>query len=306
MELNIFTSRKKIILKTKLFSIAFLSFLSVWVLFQSCNSDSENEMSKDKTISESYKDHLIDSKTVKSLEDAYLANNYALLLGARTSRGLSGEDAKQVIYPIEVLNAYVDYVIAKAGDDALIGVNLGQYPVNDVIDSHQREGYKGYQTMFLMSYKSASDTISVSYSVEAMNHGNLIPPDATSYEKELMDKNFENYLITNEGATLLYDTYTLNNEKTFDKQGIEVQRQYFYSVGVLKDYLQYVKEQAEIKGITEVNISINIGQNSFSSDVTNKGKQKAGSQCIYFTSLPRGIDLNNKAGNPLSNLPALK
>ncbi|ASK31771.1 hypothetical protein CEY12_17365 [Chryseobacterium sp. T16E-39] len=257
-------------------------------------------------ISQNYKDQLINSKTAQSLGDIYMANNYHLLSGGRTARGLSGEDAKQVIYPIEVLSSYVDYVIGKVGEDALIGVNVGQYPLDQLIDSRQRQDYEGYQTMFLMAYKNTSDTISVNNAVEALNHGNLIPPDATSYDKELLDKNFENYVITDEAAMLLYNTYTFNNEKTLNAEGVEVQRQYFYSVNVLRDYLQYVKEQANLKGITDINISINIGQNSFGSDVSAKGKQKAGDQCIYFTAFPRGNNMKDMAGNPLNTLSALK
>ncbi|MBT2622128.1 MULTISPECIES: hypothetical protein [Chryseobacterium] len=293
-------------MKTKIFSIGFISLLSVWMLFQSCNGDSENDLSKGTVVSQDYKNQLINSKTAQTLGDNYLANNYTLLLGRRTAKGLSGEDARQVVYPIEVLEAYVDHVKLKVGDDALIGVNIGQYPANNVIDNHQRQGYKGYQTMYLMSYKTANDTISPSNCVEAMNHGNLIPPDATTNKNDIVDKNFENYLIADDAAALLYDTYTFNNEKTLDAQGVEVKRQYFYSVNVLKGYLQYVKEEAVAKGITEVNISINIGQNSFSSDMTSKGKQKGGSQCIYFTAFPKGSDMKDMVSNPLNSLSALK
>lgn len=283
-----------------------MGLLSIWVLFLSCNGDSENDLSKDGEVSQSYNHQMISSKTAQTLEDSYLANNYALLVGKRTAKGMSGEDAKQVIYPIEVLEAYVAHVKTKVGEDAIIGVNLGQYPDDKVIDDHQRADYLGYQTMYLMAYKSASDTISTDNCAEAMNHGNLIPPDATANKNDIVDKNFENYVITNEAASLLYNTYSHNNEKTLNAQGVEVQRQYFYNIAVLEDYLQYVRSEAKIKGITEINISINIGQNSFSTDVVNKGKYKAGSQCIYFTAFPRGNDMKDMAGNPLNSISALK
>jgi hypothetical protein len=293
-------------LKTKIFSIGFIGFLSIWMLFQSCNGDSENDLSKGNEASQDYKHQLISSKTAQALGDSYLSNNYTLLVGTRTAKGLSQEDARQVVYPIEVLEAYVDHVKAKVGNGALIGVNIGQYPADQVIDNHQLQSYKGYQTMYLMSYKTANDTISPDNCVEAMNHGNLIPPDAPAEKNAIIDKNFENYLITDAAALLLYNAYTQNNEKTLDAQGIEVKRQYFYSVDVLKGYLQYVKEEAVAKGITEVNISINIGQNSFSWDAASKGKQKGGSQCIYFTAFPRGSNMKDMVNNPLNELSALK
>ncbi|MFP7657123.1 hypothetical protein [Chryseobacterium proteolyticum] len=293
-------------MKTKLFSIAILGLLSVGMLFQSCNSDNESEASSDKVISQNYKDRLIDSKTAQALGDTYLTNNYAVLLGGRTARGLSAEDARQVIYPIEILEAFIASVEEKAGQDALIGVNIGQYPSSEIVDAHQREDYKGYQTMYLMSYKTPADTVSAANCVEAMNHGSIIPPDATADKNDILDKNINNYLIANETASLLDKTYALNNEKTLDAKGIEVKRQYFYSIGLLKGYLQYVKEQAVINGISDVNIAINMGQNSFSSGAVNKGKQKAGSQCIFFTAFPKGNDANSKNLNILNNLPALK
>ncbi|MBK1894190.1 hypothetical protein [Chryseobacterium paridis] len=289
-------------MKTKIFK-SFLSFLVVLVLFESCNNTTESDASKNEIVSLNYKSRLIDSKAAQALGNGYLANNYALLSNQRLAKGMSGEDARQVSYPIEVLQAYVDYVGSKVGEETLIGVNLGQYPTDGIIDNHQKEDYMGYQTMYLMCYKNENDSISPINGMETLNHANLFPPAEVA---PTYDKDFKNYVITDDAASRLYNAYSQNNGKVLDSKGIEVKRQYFYSVAVLKGYLQYVKDQAQLKGISDVNIVINFGQDSFSSGVENKSTGKGGDQCIYFTAFPRGNEMKNMTGNPLNTLSALK
>ena len=200
----------------------------VWIfllalLLQSCNSESENDLSKNREV-DNLKSRLIDRKTAENFADSYLKGNYTLLRGSAFAKSSNEEDAREVIYPIEVLEDYIEYVQGIAGNDAYIGINMGQYPLDNIIDDRQNVAYKGYQTMFLMAYKNVAGSFSSISGISAMNHGSLIPP---GHNFDILSENLENYKITDDAASILYKTYSENNEKILDNNGVEIKKQYF-------------------------------------------------------------------------------
>ncbi|MCU7615507.1 hypothetical protein N0B16_13805 [Chryseobacterium sp. GMJ5] len=290
-------------MKAKFFSL--LSFLMIFLSFQSCITDQENTL-KDKTQNSSDKNHTISAKDAQIFEDEYLAHNYRILSDSRSARGLSSQESRQVIYPIEVLEDYVHFIKQRAGENAMIEINLGQYPEGHLIDDRQNEEYEGYQTVFLNAHKGTEEGDSTAVEmIPALNHGSLIPPSIIiSDDPGDAGESFEGYLITSPAAKMLYDTYTNTNEKILNENGVEVQRTYLYSIQALESYFAYVRSEARRTGNENVNVIINIGQDPVSTATAGKNVQH-GNQRIYFTAAPKNFDVTSKKVNPLKNLDVL-
>jgi len=287
-----------------------LSLLMIFLSLQSCNIDEENISLKDKSNNSSYMKDTVSAKTAQLYEGEYLSHNCKILSDARLAKGLSKEEARQIIYPIEVLEGYVKYIKQQTKESVYIGVHLGQYPVDYVIDSRQNADFKGYQTVYLNANKKGEDEdededdLVEIETLPALNHGSLIPPYTTTLNN--MDENFENYVITLPAAKILFDTYTNNNEKILNENGVEVQRSFFYNIEALEGYLKYVKKEMKKNGNEQINIIINIGQVPFNMTAGNN-KQNGGNQCVFFTAAPKHYNATaiQKNTNSPINLAAL-
>jgi|GEM_PF-3138534 len=274
-----------------------ICLFSVWFAFQSCNNE-QNDSTNSEFTPQSYKNHLIDKRSVETLRSEFLKNNNIVLSNYRQSKNLKTEDTKEIVYPIEVLQGYVDYVRSKVAKEKqknlYIVFYLGQYPFDKIITSQQNESDKGNQTFLIKSfYVNEENVFSAIGNIETLKYGRS------------GDLDFKNHFINASDTKLLYETFTENNYKILKERreslGLsgEESRMYYYSIDVMEGYLKYVKEEANKRGISKVNIAINIGQYPTNELIDSRQKPiYKGYQCIYLKPLSGNTQNTNKSSDP--------
>lgn len=222
-------------MKRNFFYTGLISLFSVLFAFQSCNNE-QNDSNNSEFTPQSYKNHLISKQSVETLRSEFLKNNNVVLSNYRQSKNLKTEDVKEIVYPIEVLQGYVDYVRSKVAKEKqknlYIVFYLGQYPFDKIISSQQNENDKGSQTFLIKSfYVNEENVFSAIGNIETLKYG------------KSGDLDFKNHFINASDTKLLYETFTENNYRILkERRGnlglpAEESRMYYYSIDVMEGYL---------------------------------------------------------------------
>lgn len=138
-----------------------------------------NVKSTNGSSSDDFHNHLISYHLAGLLSQEYDRVNYKTI---NDSRAKNQPDAKEVVFDLDVLEGYLQYVRARSSEMGVknpkMRIVFGQYPKDKPIDPRQDAKYLGYQTVYLMP--DFGDTTSLGTDgkgdADGLNFGGLRPP----------------------------------------------------------------------------------------------------------------------------------